>query len=312
MTKAPRTAMSSRFRPGQPVQLVTLLRREYWQHRRETRSFGLWVLFVLIVCVLVLVTARLGYLDADQTTVEIAAGKLTQILLPAMALLIDMTLLFLMIMLAVNSLVDERKDGSILFWRSLPVSDELSLSAKLLFIILVAPFMALVAILLVQVLLVVTASLLFSQPLDAFVGLWRQVDMTGMSQRLAAMFVGQSLWYLPALAWLMLCAAWGGRFSPFLPALLLPLGIMVVETLLKLPTDMTRILLERTPLRSPVGLNLDALKALDKNAQISLLPLLDTDFGALVMNPEFWLGLLVTAVLVLVAARVRRWRGDAC
>ena len=311
MSEAPRTAMSSGFRPGLPVQFVTLLRREYWQHRRETRSFGLWVLFVLIICVLFLVTTRLEYLDADQATVAIAAGNLTEILLPAMALLIDMTLLFLMAMLAVNSLVDERKDGSILFWRSLPVSDELSLSAKLLFIVLVAPFMAFVAILLVQLLLVVTASLLFSQPLDAFAGLWRQADMTAMSQRLAAMFLGQSLWYLPSLAWLMLCAAWGGRFSPFLPALLLPLGIMVVETLLKLPTDMTRILLERTPLRSPVGLNLDALEALDKNAQVSLLPLLDTDFGALVTSAEFWLGLLVAAALVLAAARVRRWRGDA-
>jgi ABC-2 type transport system permease protein len=297
-------------KPAMLGQLSTLLRRECWEH-----IFGALIAFGLlanaIVAVVMYGLLNMENLNVENLTMDRLAEILPQIILPGMAGVVDMALLLGMFVFSLENLQLERKDGSILFWRSLPVSDELMVVAKLLFLTVVLPLVVFAVILLAQFSVLGLSSFLFSPSSSVFSSLWQQVDMASMALRLLSTLMGQALWYMPAFAWLMFCSAWAPRSIPHLSAFLLPLGIIMVEKILNLPTDISRILLERTPLHSPVGPNVVSLKTLDKEAQLSLAPLLDTDLGALMTNPQLWLGLLVGLLLVLAAAKVRKWRNDA-
>ncbi|MBT8115344.1 MAG: hypothetical protein KJP04_08185, partial [Arenicella sp.] len=117
---------------------------------------------------------------------------------------------------ALACLYDERQDDSVLFWRSLPVSDTLTVTSKLLIAILVVP-------LLIVVSQAVLAVIFFAG--DSFTYL---SDYYSSSLALLAKMILWSL--LPSAAWCILCSA-VARKNPFLLAFLAPLILILVDKL---------------------------------------------------------------------------------
>lgn len=128
-----------------------------------------------------------------------------------------------------SALFDDRKDRSILFWRSLPVNDWETVLTKFAVALLAAPAIVLVISALLQIVYVLLAMLL----------LWR-VDASSVDAVLANVSVGPlladqlggwvvtALWIAPAYAWLLLASA-AARRSPFLLATAPVLALLLLD-----------------------------------------------------------------------------------
>ena len=145
--------------------------------------------------------------------------------------------LFLLLLLTVSvnyllgTLYQDRRDRSVLFWKSMPVSEGQEVAAKMAMVCLVAPAIYLVVSMLTQLASVGLAMLItWRMDMNPVQTIWDNVNF-------AALFAGQTggmliwvAWTLPFYAWLLLCSATARR-SPLMLALAIPVGLMILERL---------------------------------------------------------------------------------
>ena len=129
-----------------------------------------------------------------------------------------------------GSLYDDRKDRSILFWKSLPASDTMTVASKLLAAMFVIPAFFLVIMIITHVIMALIGSLMVlgvdGNPWTLFLSVFNPVKAWAM---IAASFFAQSIWALPLYGWLMLVSAFAPRV-PLLFATLPPLIFAVLQT----------------------------------------------------------------------------------
>lgn len=226
-----------------------LVRREWWEHR------GVWMA-PAICAAIILFSAAVGHVNlGDNPTPHgpgiavnaPAADQWAGVALLGMAVPFYITLLFTQFFYALNSLFDDRKDRSVLFWKSLPASDLETVLSKVFVASVVLPAVALLFAVGTQVLFAVVAALRVdaiaaqlgtafgpqaAAAAHAFVGallspgLWVADVLT-----LLWVAVGFMLWTLPIVGYALLVSAATPR-SPFLVAALLVGSIGLAETLL--------------------------------------------------------------------------------
>jgi len=163
-----------------------------------------------------------------------STGERIRSLNPLLNVLHNALLLVLMIALAqylLGALYDDRKDRSILFWRSLPVTEWESVLSKLAMALIAAPAIVIVISVLLQLATLLLAMLM----------VWR-LDMQPMAvladnlapARLLVDQIGgwllSALWLAPTCAWLLLASA-AARRSPFLCAVVPVIGAILLESI---------------------------------------------------------------------------------
>jgi ABC-2 type transport system permease protein len=291
-----------------------LLRRELWEHR------ALWVA-PLVVAVLLLFATMSGHgtvdlpekidgsLSRDQ---KLALFALTQWALTIPQYLVMLIVLFFYLL---DCLYAERKDRSILFWKSLPVSDAATVLSKLAVALLLVP--------LGVYLLALVTDVLFSGVLrlrlrDSSLGEALLTWDTGVWLRVQAiMFIGlivAMLWYAPIAAYLLLVSAWARR-NVFLWAVLPPVLLLMVEEIAT-NTDYVKNFIgyRLSGIWSELGIGqgLDRLEVTLSDDEIPAVHrLLDTiDASAAFGSIDLWLGVAAAAALVWGAVRIRRYRDD--
>lgn len=197
-----------------------------------------------------------------------------------------------------GSLYDERKDRSVLFWKSLPVTDLETVLSKLVTALWVAPIVVVVCILLAQLfLLVVLSGFVWSHGLgDAWQLWWHSGLLSGALQLLLG-FLIQGLWVLPVAAYLLLVSVSVPKLT-LLWAVLLP----IIPAILELVVFKTRVL--------SIGISKHIEPAALPNFTDDddrIMPVVTTvgDQLALLINPDLWIGVLIGAALLYAAARVR-------
>ena len=135
----------------------------------------------------------------------------------------------------VACLFDERRDLSVLFWRSLPVSDAHSIGIKLVVGALVLPglfFLAATATIGLFMLLAFLSCLVFSVGYDISLwGLWISGGWIGNLLSLWLSLIPYALWLFPIYAWLMLASVYAKK-APFLWAVLPVVAIIVIENII--------------------------------------------------------------------------------
>jgi len=129
-------------------------------------------------------------------------------------------------------LYDERRDMSILFWRSLPVSDATSVGVKMLVGALILPAIFMVAAT-VTVMIFLVGALIFSGVLSVGydISLWGLWDMGSMISGITTTWLNllpYTLWLFPLYAWLMLVSMFSKK-APFLWAILPVVILLLVE-----------------------------------------------------------------------------------
>ncbi|HKI75555.1 MAG TPA: hypothetical protein VJ998_12955 [Pseudomonadales bacterium] len=132
----------------------------------------------------------------------------------------------------IGTLYGERRDRSILFWKSMPVSDAMTVTSKLLMAVVVLPviyFVAIVVAQLIMMLIATVAALVHS--VDPWHVLWGQSHLVAHWGALSGWLALNAIWYLPACAWLMLVSSWA-RTAPWAWALAVPVGLVILEKIL--------------------------------------------------------------------------------
>tara|TARA_B110000902_G_C13945285_1_gene451406 strand:- start:7 stop:666 length:660 start_codon:yes stop_codon:yes gene_type:complete len=130
-------------------------------------------------------------------------------------------------------LFDERRDLSIYFWRSLPVSDVLSVGVKLITGALVVPtifMLAATCVVFIFLLFALIACLVLSLGYDVSLwGLWGSADIFSNLTSIWLTLLPYALWMFPVFAWLMLASMFASK-APFLWAILPIVAILVIES----------------------------------------------------------------------------------
>jgi len=217
--------------------LPALIKREYWENRVAMRATPLAIAGIYLALAL-MALLTFGHLDHEFSTLKEAIRYLATteaetradvIYLGNVAAsqLFTLALGFVVFFYLLGSLYDDRKDRSILWWKSLPASDTVTLLSKLLTAMFVIPLIFWVVYVLTIVLIYAIGSatvlVLGENPWSLFVGLGNPFKAWTL---VLASYLAQAIWALPVYGWLMLVSA----FSPRLPLLfaLVPPAIFAV------------------------------------------------------------------------------------
>ncbi len=207
---------------------------------------------------------------------------------------------------SLDSLYGERRDRSILFWKSLPVSDRTTVLSKAVIPFVVLPmvvFAITVPLQLIMRLLSMAGALLSGGSATA---IWRQLPLFEMQLVLLYGLIVLALWHAPIYAWLILVSAYARR-APFLWAVLPPIAIGVFEKIALDTSHFGWLIHDRV-----FGFTRAAFDLKDKNGvpiDPHFIPLAQLAPGRFLSNPGLWLGLLVAAALLAAAVRLRRYQG---
>ena len=194
-----------------------LIRRELWENR------SIW-LMPLILGGLLLLAALFGRVDIE---VPAHAGSGVGV-----SLLFGFSITFFLVMSIYSTwyllvcLYTDRKDRSVLFWKSLPVSDAVTVLSKLATALLVIPVVYFVVADLTSLLIAFIISVRASSLLGG--SLWRMDLWLQLQALWLYLIVTLAIWYLPVAGWLMLVSAWARR-AVMLWSILPPLALYLAE-----------------------------------------------------------------------------------
>ena len=145
------------------------------------------------------------------------------------ALLIMATTLVVGVFYCLDALHGERRDRSILFWKSLPVSDLTTVLSKASIPLVVLPLLTFAITVVTQLIMLLLSSAVLLGSGLSVATLWTHLPLFQMSLMLLYhLLTVHALWYAPIYGWLLLVSAWARR-APFLWAVLPLLAIGRVE-----------------------------------------------------------------------------------
>ncbi len=311
---------SSVARGGLQQTLVTLVRREFWEHRY------LWMA-PLVTAVLLVVCAVFahGHVQIDGSDVgnqALSARQTLAISTIAQAVIFEALNLVLVAVVSfylIDCLYAERRDRSIYFWKSMPVSDGLTVASKVLVAMVVAPLgvWALAGATHVATSLVFAAHSAFGQ-LPTHLVAWNTLTWLRVELLLLISVILGVLWNAPISGFFLLVSVLARR-----NAVMWALGIPVLAPLLELVVLRTHyiwtFMLYRTMGIWDILANHGDLKFITDqsgggNPHFNVPPLDallgELHFRAAFLAPDLWLGLIAAAAMIYAATRIRRYRDD--
>jgi len=229
-----------------------LLQREYWEHKGMLvwAPLAVGVALVLISAVMLMAGNNVGFevnghAFNSMTTVDIAPEERAQIAqvaaaaFPMVAIPVYAMLGFLVFFYCLGALHDERRDRSILFWKSLPVSDAQTVLSKAVIALLVVPLIVLGVAFAASLLIMLMAGLvLASHGANLFGALFSSGQFWLTPLRMLSLVPIYMLWALPSVGWLLLVSSWA-RSKTFLWAVAGPMlagGLLIwIERVFHLP-----------------------------------------------------------------------------
>ncbi|KRE90582.1 hypothetical protein ASG87_18690 [Frateuria sp. Soil773] len=311
-----------------------LVKREFWEHR----GGFLWAPLItggvfLLLNLMGLVAGEMfgtqhgihsllsngHFLDHALSPDEIdKAGRVMDVVMYSTTFIISIVLGFVVFFYCLGALYDDRRDRSLLFWKSLPLSDSATVLSKVVAGTLLAPLIAVVC----GVVTGIAMLLMFAIALSFHgTGVWHLLAYAHPF-RVIANLVGTiplyALWALPSVGWLMLCSAWA-RSKPFLWAAVLPVAVGITLGWFNLlGTRLVgsgwywshvcgRILLSVFP-GSWLGANHYESVGNDSAHALDALNLANA-YGV-AGSPGFWVGAAFGLALLAGAIWLRRWRDD--
>jgi ABC-2 type transport system permease protein len=219
--------------------LLALIKREYWENKGALRTTPL-VIGGIYIAFLLMSIFTTAHFDNEMYTFREAVRLLAEqppefrsthgyeVLLGS-SVFFTLVLSFVVFFYLLGALYDDRKDRSILFWKSLPASDTLTIASKLLTAMFLAPAMFWVAFILTQVVMAIIASLMVlsvgENPWTLFLSVVNPLKAWAV---LLVSYVASALWFLPMYGWLLLVSAFAPRI-PLLFAVLPPVVFAILQ-----------------------------------------------------------------------------------
>lgn len=286
-----------------PPAVISATRCMYWSVRREWWENRSLYLAPLAVAALILVASLIGMINlpAKLSNPSLNPAQQQQLIeqpFTFAARLIMFTTFILGVFYCVDALQGERRDRSILFWKSLPVSDLTTVLSKATIPFVILPLVTFAVTVVTQavMLLLGSARLIGSSRIAM---LWTHVSLFQMSVMLLYHLVAvHSLWWAPLWGWLLLVSAWARR-ATFLWATLPLLAIGYLEKI-TFNTSHFAALLQRHFLGGPK----DVASSANGMSMASLTP----SPGHFLTSQGLWIGLTFAAACLAAAVRLRHNR----
>jgi ABC-2 type transport system permease protein len=301
-----------------PIQI----QREFWEHR------GLWIVPLVIAGVMLLAVAVFGHIQFD------FSNAATQYDGPVPPPLVEMVVLgwtvpfFLAAAIQataylVDCLYGERRDRSILFWRSMPVSDSRSVLVKLLVGLALVPLGAALIAALTSLL---GSALLLLRNHDVLINgrgvmaLWNTLAWLRMQVIIFYGVLAAMLWYAPFATYLMLVSVWARR-SPYVWASVPPVLLIILEHMIFGSNYLGRVFGGEFNQLLHLAFHLDQPGGLEVGAMVNGPDGSDLDnlrFSMQMLSPlnllasvRLWCGLLAAGAMLALTIRLRRYRDDS-
>ena len=189
---------------------------------------------------------------------------------------------------SLSTFADERKDRSLIFWRSLPVSDLTTVLSKVFVVTLIVPLMVLPYIILLQLVAMTSASIFFAtNDIVSFSWLWGSYIITDWFRIIFSLWA-QALWSLPLFLWLMLAGTFAAR--PIAGAIVPPVILRVLEGVI----FKTNLVLEFIENRIGFWSRSDSFPKEYQELRVVDI----TDILLLFSTQAFWIGILASVILV--------------
>jgi ABC-2 type transport system permease protein len=316
-----------------------LLKREYWEERRGF----LWAQAVAVIVILAITIlgiiagevfrARLGgseNINMGMNLNEILRNGMSHNMIDVVKSL-DMTMLlfgvvsaivlfFVVFFYLLGALYDDRRDRSILFWKSLPLSDTSTVLSKVVAAIIIAPLIAVVVALAGYIAMQIVVSFWFlAHGVNPFTLLWAHAEPFSVWLHLLAMVPVNAVWALPTVGWLLFWSA-AVRSKPFLWAVVIPIVAGVLNFwvgLLGLPNVSTQFFWKDLVGRALLSVIPGSWMAPDAN-RIGVHFMDSGDFARISYSsmahaftlPGMWIGAVVGIALIAASIWFRRWRDE--
>jgi ABC-2 type transport system permease protein len=219
--------------------LLALVRREYWENKGAFRTTpmiigGIYIVFLLMSIFTTahfdneLYTFREAVRLLAEQPAEFRAAHAQEVMLGT-SLFFTLVLAFVVFFYLLGALYDDRKDRSILFWKSLPASDSLTIASKLMAAMVLAPLIFWAVFVVTQIVMAVIASLMVlsvgENPWALFLSVVNPVEAWLI---LLVSYLAASIWFLPIYGWLLLVSAFAPRI-PLLFAVLPPVAFAILQ-----------------------------------------------------------------------------------
>jgi len=293
---------SSNTVPGSPLEsqvtapaVITASRRMYWSVRRE-----LWEHRSIYIAPLAAAAVFLLAFLTGLTLSPAHRHESLDIPYEFAAALIMGTGFIVGIFYSLEALYGERRDRSILFWKSLPVSDLTAVLAKASIPLVVLPLVTFSITLVTQLIMLLLSTMVLLGDGPGVAMLLAQLPLFQISLLLLYhLFTVHSLWYAPFFGWLLLVSGWARR-APFLWAGLPLLAIGIVEKIAFNTSHFAAMLEYR------LGGSAEAVIA---PGTVPMNPMTHVTPGHFLSNPGLWLGLAIFAAFLAAAVRLRRYQG---
>ncbi len=270
------------------------VRRELWEHRSLYLAPLIVAAVALVGVVISLISgvvatslAKVAPLNPMQQTSLLSAPY------SVLALLVMITSVIAGCFYCLDAMHGERRDRSILFWKSMPVSDATTVLAKASIPMLVLPVMAFVVVTIAQLVAVFVGTLVVLAHGISVATLWSKLPFAQMPVGLFYFLIATALWYAPVYAWLLFVSAWAKR-DTFIWAVVPPLALFAIVV------SSSGSAVVKAAIRSRL---IGAFEhGFTTNSSDQTLP----DPSKLLSAPELWIGLLVAVALVFATVRLRR------
>jgi ABC-2 type transport system permease protein len=282
--------VASRTRP-----IYWSIRREFWENR-YLYGAPMCVAAVFLVGFLVSIIhspGQLGTWEMHHHGEELGPFDV------AAALMMG-TFILMCVFYCAEALHSERRDRSILFWKSLPVSDVTSVLVKASIPLLILPVLVSVITAVLLFIMLLLSSVVLLATGGSVAALWEHLPIMRMSLlTLYHLFAAHALWAAPVYCWLILVSGWARR-ATLLWAALPPAVIAGLEKMAFNTSYFANLVLSRlSGSTAPIA----STDVFPSNPMTHITP------GAFLASPGLWIGLAVAAIFLAAAVQLRRRQG---
>ena len=292
--------------------LKALVKRELLENRLGL-IYAPWIVSIILCVVIVLVYSGLADISTPNFTfstsifdnpetvewMRVATAEqihaVTRTALLILGTPVVLVMFFGIVSYSLGTFYEERKDKSITFWRSLPVSDGLTILSKVFVACFVTPLIVLPALIVLHLVALLSASFfLMSSDIVSFGWVWDGSSIIDWLRVIVSLWT-QAIWLLPIISWLMLSGSYAKK--PIVAAILPVVALVVLERVVSSSGVLFSILKDRFgpwSLSSSFPNKTEELRVGDIS-----------DVQLLITTGEFWYGILLSIVLLAATVYVR-------
>ena len=277
--------------------LLWSVRRELW----ENRSVYIAPLVVAGVVLFGFALSTIGMPHRRRATLMLdPAHQKAAIAMPydVAAVMLLVTAVIVGIFYCLDALHGERRDRSILFWKSLPVSDSVTVLSKAIIPLVVLPAVAFAIVVITQFLMLLWSSVVLL-PSGLAGSTWAHYNIFLQALVVLYSVIVVALWYAPIYGWMLLVSSYAKR-ATFLWAVIPFLAIAVLEKIAFDTQHFGMLIVSRLIGHAALAFSGKPHGRIDSLSQLTP--------GTFLAAPGLWLGLLFAVACLAGAVRMRRYR----